>query len=207
MQLAGPERVELEEYADGDSTLLTDLAKGHTPLASHDQALRYYLKATQTSPNESEPYVGLGMIALQLEKPDLARRSLETALDMDPECSAACGGLAMLQQQDGNYPAAFDLYLRCLDIDSDNLFALLGLFQTSCQMGSFGKVIGFLELYLKKHPDDSSVLFCLATLYAREGQLPQARDGLIRVLVLEPDKVEASKLLTNVQIRLIESQS
>lgn len=110
----------------------------------------------------------------------------------------AYGGLAIVHQQRGQYAAAFDWYLACLGKDPDNLVALLGLFQTSIQMGSFAKVIQYLRVYLDRHPDDTSVLFCLATLYARDGRLDDAARMLERILALQPENAEAEKLLRDV---------
>ena len=104
----------------------------------------------------------------------------------------------MVYQQQQELPAAFQMYLKCLELDVENLVALLGLFQISMEMGTFAKIIHFLEVYLDKHPGDVSVLFCLATLYARDGRLVEARDALRNVLTLEPGKAEATDLLAQV---------
>ncbi len=62
-------------------------------------------------------------------------------------------------------------------------------------MGTFAKIIYYLEAYLTKNPADTSVLFCLATLYAREGRLKEARGATLEILAHEPDKEGASELL------------
>ena len=73
-------------------------------------------------------------------------------------------------------------------------------------MGTFSMVIHFLEVYLERHPGYTSVLFCLATLYAREGRLMQAQHALLDVLTLEPDKSEAIKLIDQVRQKLRQLQ-
>jgi hypothetical protein len=45
-------------------------------------------------------------------------------------------------------------------------------------------------------------MFCLASLQAKEGQLVDARDLLMRLLAIEPDKEEAVSLLGKVQKHL-----
>ena len=67
------------------------------------------------------------------------------------------------------------------------------------QAGPFAKVIYYLEVYLERHPGDTSVLFCLATLYARDGRLGQARDALRTILTLEPGNAEAAALIKEVE--------
>jgi Fe2+ or Zn2+ uptake regulation protein len=52
-----------------------------------------------------------------------------------------------------------------------------------------------------------SVLFCLAALYAREGRLQHARQSLLGVLALAPDKPEAEDLLRQVEEQLAEPQT
>lgn len=181
---------------------LKELGDCYAAVNDYPRARHCYLQALQTAPSASGPYVGLGAVAMQAGNADEAAAAFRAALRHEPACAEACGGLAMIHQQQGRYVEAFEMYLRCLDLNSDNLFALLGLFQTSCQMGTFGKIIDYLELYLDRHSDDTSVLFCLASLYAREGRLEQARASLLSVLELEPGKSEAADLLRDVDAHL-----
>jgi tetratricopeptide (TPR) repeat protein len=179
--------------------ILKELAECHAALADYDRARDCYTQAGQLAPDEAAPHVGMGVVDIHTGRLDQAERSFRTALEVQPDYSEAYGGLAMIRQQQEDYPAAFDLYLKCLELDTDNLVALLGLFQTSCQMGTFSKVIFFLETYLDKHPGDTAVLFCLATLYAREDRLEDAREGLLNVTALDPANAEAAALLAEVR--------
>lgn len=197
-----PEGFAIEEGLTQHYEVLKDLGDCYATLAQYDRARHCYSEAAALAPQEAGPYVGLGVIAIQNGQLDHALQAFGQARDLNPSCSEAYGGMAMVHHQRENYPAAFDLYLRCLELNSDNLIALLGLFQTSCQMGTFGKIIRYLELYLDRHPGDTSVLFCLATLYARDGKLEQARQMLLTVLTLEPDKPEALNLLNEVHRKL-----
>jgi len=98
------------------------------------------------------------------------------------------------------------MYLKCLELDTDNLIALLGLFQVSCQTGSFSKVIHYLELYLDMHPGDSSVQFSLAALYQRDGRFVESKKVLIDILALKPSNKEASDLLEEVEHNLAQKR-
>ena len=100
----------------------------------------------------------------------------------------------MTAQQKNNPDAAFDYYLKSLELDGDNLTALLGMFQMSCKMGSFSKVIYYLEIYLKSHPNYTSVMFSLAALYMKQGQTSDCRKLLDRILAAEPDNKDALAL-------------
>jgi len=102
-------------------------------------------------------------------------------------------------QQRADYKQAFEMYLKSLELDSDNLIAILGLFQTSCQMGSFAKITHYLELYLNMHPGDTSVMFPLAALYMKDGRLEQSKTTLLDLLSLNPNNSDAANLLEEVE--------
>jgi cytochrome c-type biogenesis protein CcmH/NrfG len=135
----------------------------------------------------------------RIEDADIAFR---VALRLDGRNSRAMAGLAMVCQRQNRPQGAFDWYLKSLELDSDNLTALLGLFQMSCQMGSFSRVIDYLQTYLNLHPADTAVMFCLATLYQREKQYDRAKQLLQDILLLEPGHQDARNLLEETQNRL-----
>lgn len=189
------------EHGNQHYDVLREMGDCYAALGRSDKAAEYYRKAAELAPALAGPHVGLGVLAIQGGRLDDAVEALQTACELDPTCAEGYGGLAMIHQQSGDYHSAFDMYLKCLELDTDNLVALLGLFQTSCQMGTFGKIIQYLETYLDRHPGDTSVLFCLATLYARDGQHDRAREALLRVLALEPDKSEATAMLRELETR------
>lgn len=182
--------------------MLAERGDCYASLGDYAKARASYERAALLAPDEPDPYVSLGVLAVQVGRSSDAVEAFEAARRIDPTSAEAYGGLAMVHQQAGRYDAAFGHYLKCLELNADNLFALLGLFQTSCQMGTFAKIIHYLTLYLDRHPDDAAVLFCLATLQAREGRLDEAREMLLQVLAAEPDRQEAAELLREVEASL-----
>jgi tetratricopeptide (TPR) repeat protein len=112
----------------------------------------------------------------------------------------------MVAQQRSDYKKAFEMYLKSLELDTDNLVALLGLFQASCQMGSFEQVIHYLEVYLNMHPGDTSVMFPLAALYMRDGKLAESKDILLDLLSLDENHKDAANLLEEVEHSLAQAK-
>jgi len=112
----------------------------------------------------------------------------------------------MVAQQRAHYVEAFNMYLKCLEIENDNLTALLGLFQTSCQMGSFEKIIHYLQAYLDMHPGDTSVMFALSALYMKDGRLDESCKLLRDVLALAPEHKDAKNLLEEVERELSKAE-
>jgi len=179
--------------------VLQQLGDCYASVGNYAEAQKYYEKAASLGPDEPLPYIGLGVVALQKNLLDDAEISFRVACRLDPRCARAYAGLAMVAQQRADYKEAFEMYLKSLELDSDSLIALLGLFQTSCQMGSFAKVTYYLELYLDMHPGDTSVMFPLAALYVKDGRLEKSKKTLLDLLALDPDNNDAANLLEEVE--------
>jgi tetratricopeptide (TPR) repeat protein len=179
--------------------VLMELADCLTSVGKYDQAQQHYEKAAVLAPDAAGPYVGLGVVALQKGLLDDADIAFRVACRLDPNCARAYAGLAMVEQHRAHYTEAFTMYLKCLELENDNLTALLGLFQTSCQMGSFERINHYLRVYLDMHPGDTSVMFALAALYMKDGRLAESREILRDVLALQPEHKEAENLLEEVE--------
>ncbi len=179
--------------------VLQELGDCYTSVGNYTQAQQCYEKAAVLSPDEAGPYVGLGVVALQKNLLDDAEIAFRVACRLDANCAKAYAGLAMVAQQRADYKQAFEMYLKSLELDTDNLIALLGLFQTSCQMGSFSKVIHYLEAYLNMHPGDTSVMFPLAALYMKDGKLEESKKILLDLLTLDKSHTDAANLLEEVE--------
>lgn len=182
--------------------VLKELGDCYTSTGNYKGAKHCYEKAASLAPDEPGPYVGLGVIAIQNELLDDAEIAFRVACRLDSKSAEGWCGLAMVAHKQGHHDKAFELYLRCLEIDTDNLTALLGLFQASCQMGSFERVIYYLETYLNMHPGDTSVMFSLAALYMRDGRLDDAKNVLSNLLALDPQNSDAHNLLEEVEHNL-----
>jgi len=187
---------------------LQEMGDCYASVGSYIQAQEYYEKAAVLSPDAPDPYVGLGVVALQNNQLDDAEIAFKVACRLDANCAKAYAGMGLTAQQRTDYKQAFEMYLKCLELDTDNLIAILGLFQTSCQMGSFAQVTHYLEVYLNMHPGDTSVMFPLAALYMKDGRFQESRKVLLDVLALDGNHKDATNLLEEVEHSLAqESQA
>ncbi len=186
--------------------VLQELGDCHTSLGNYTQAKKYYEKAAVLATDEAGPYVGLGVIALQENMLEDAEAAFKVACRLDKNCAKAYAGLGLVAQKKSDYRRSFEMYLKCLELDSDNIAALLGLFQTSSQMGSFEQVTHYLEVYLDMHPGDTSVMFPLAALYLKDGKLEQSKQVLYDLLTLDSGHKDASNLLEEVEHSLAQEK-
>jgi tetratricopeptide (TPR) repeat protein len=179
--------------------VLQELGDCYAAVGNREQAKRCYERATSLEPDEAAPYIGLGVLGLQENSLEDAKIAFRVACRLDPDSAKAYTGLAMIHQQRQEHSQAFEMYMKSLERDSDNITALLGLFQTSCQMGTFAKVIYYLQTYLDMHPGDIPVMFSLAALYRKEGRFEQSQHILLDILALDPANQEAANLLEEVE--------
>jgi tetratricopeptide (TPR) repeat protein len=184
--------------------VLMELGDCLTNVGKYDEAQQRYEKAALLSPDAAGPYLGLGVVALQTKKIEDAEIAFRVACRLDPNCAKAYAGLAMIEQQKTRYSQAFKMYLKCLELESDNLTALLGLFQTSCQMGSFEEIIHYLQVYLDMHPGDTSVMFALSALYLKDSRLAESKRILNDILALQPEHKDAANLLEEVERSIVQ---
>ena len=187
--------------ANERAAALIDLGDCHAAMGDDSRAMECYLQASNLSPTQPKPKLAMGMIALRNNDNQNALAHLTAVVQLDHTSAEAYSGLAIVHHRTENFEAAFDSYMKCLELDADNLVALLGLFQMSIKMGTFSKIIHYLEVYLAKHPNDASVLFCLAILQARNKQYDLARRTVLKIIELEPNKKEAHELLRQLDKR------
>jgi protein O-GlcNAc transferase len=200
-----PDNTEQQHDAAQHYEVLQELGDCYSSVGNHAQAQQHYEKAAVLAPDEAGPYLGLGVVALQQNQLDDAEIAFRVACRLDATCAKAYAGLGLAAQQRADYKKAFEMYLKCLELDTDNLIAILGLFQTSCQMGSFAKVTHYLKVYLNMHPGDTSVMFPLAALYLKDGRLEDSRKVLLDLLSLDENHKDAANLLEEVEHSLAQT--
>ena len=187
---------------------LQEMGDCYASVGNYKQAQKYYEKAAVLEPDAPDPYVGLGVVALQNNQLDDAEIAFKIACRLDSNCAKAYAGLGLTAQQKTDYKQAFEMYLKSLELDTENLIALLGLFQASCQMGSFAQVTHYLDIYLNMHPGDTSVMFPLAALYMKDGRFEESKKVLLNILALDESHKDAANLLEEVEHSLAqESQA
>lgn len=186
--------------------VLQELGDCYTFTGELGKAKSCYEKAASLVPDEPGPHVGLGVVALQEEFLAEGQAAFEAASRLDRNCSKAYAGLAIVEQQRGNHRQAFEMYLKCLDIDPENLTALFGLLQTCCHTDSYGKIIHHLEEYLNRHPGDTSLMFTLAALYMKDSRLKESKVLLLDILSLDGNNADAAGLLNEVESNFVQTK-
>lgn len=90
---------------------------------------------------------------------------------------------------------AMATFSKCLDINGDDIAALLGLFRVSTRMGKTERIKFYLKQYLSRHPHDIAIMLCLASILITEDNYDAAQDVLIDVLILDNTNETATCLI------------
>lgn len=80
------------------------------------QAERILVPLTEKYPSLSGPQVNLGLVLWRQERLELAERSFNRALEINPSNLEAYNQLALLKRQQGEFEAAEKLYHQALDV-------------------------------------------------------------------------------------------
>ena len=148
---------------------------------------------------EARTHVQLGASASAEGRLQQAATAFEKACTLKGDCARAAFALATVYRQIDDFPRSFQTYLKCLELDGTNLPALLGLFQISITNGSLAAVRQYLELNLEVTPGDTTIMFCLTSLYLKHNRIEDAKKVLTDLLILDPAYREAALKRWNIR--------
>jgi tetratricopeptide (TPR) repeat protein len=94
---------------------------------------------------------------------------------------------AQMYESAGNHAEAEANYRKALDLDANDVDALVGYARLEDRQGNFEAAAKFYQRAIKKHPKDASVRNDLGLFYHRRGVLPEATRELKKAVELDPD--------------------
>ncbi|HPD46262.1 MAG TPA: tetratricopeptide repeat protein [Anaerohalosphaeraceae bacterium] len=189
-----------------DYAFLMRQAEYHVAAGRYMEAQQDFMKASLLAPQRPQPHIGLGAVALHSGNLEDAQTAFENACRLDGACAKAYCGLAIVNHCRSRAQDACDMYCRCLDIDGDNMTALLGLLDIAAEQRSFEQIKKYLQKYIVRHPDDVAVILALAAVYLHQEQFAAAREVLFDILVHDPHNATASALLEELDHILINEE-
>ena len=110
--------------------------------------------------------------------------------------------LAQLKERSGDLVAAQEQYNKALEVEKNNLPALLGLARLYDNQGQMQKATEAYQDAAKKHPREASPHNDLALCYARQGRFAEASVQLNRAVELQPDRALYHNNLATVLVEL-----
>lgn len=150
-------------------------------------ARKYYLDAIELSPDFAEPWLGLGIIALIIGKPDESLIFLMKAVRLDDENPEIWFLLGKAHNAMGEKKAALRCYREALKLDAyyDEVWTELG--RIIIKEGLQRKALPYLEKAYKIIGDVPGISYLLATCHIYAGSPDKAYRHLMIALTTDKD--------------------
>jgi tetratricopeptide (TPR) repeat protein len=176
-----------------------ELGECYAALGEVPAAEANFSEALTLQPTNPGPYIGLAKMALAQRHWEQAHFYLSQALKIIPENDEALGLLGTLLLKTGKPAAAWEEYNRALTLNPENREALLGLVQAISTPEQMSQATNYLMKYLDINLVDFPLLLKLAELLARQGKIKEAQEAVEKVLLFQPDNLEALTLLQSIK--------
>jgi tetratricopeptide (TPR) repeat protein/peroxiredoxin len=164
-----------------------------------DEAVRYFQKALQLSPDHSIALINLGSAYRQTKRWDDARKIYEHALAVNPNNADANYGIGMVYAQNENTDEAFNSLQKALKLRPAYPEALnnLGILYLRTQRRD--QAVASFEECIRVAPAFDQAYLNLARIYAIEGTAEKARAVLIALLQQHPEHLQAQQMMKQLQ--------
>ena len=192
-----------------DALLLHDLAVAAREAASNtsgaaasvllDEAVRADRAALVLSPNSAVAHNGLGLLAIDLNRPQDALKEFERAAAIDPNNASYSTNLGNARRAAGDASGAEQAYRRALEVDPRAADAINGLGVLLVETKRPAEAIALFERAIAAAPDFQEARLNLGIALQESGQTARAADTYRQVLAAPPrykrERDVAAKLL------------
>jgi predicted TPR repeat methyltransferase len=151
--------------------------------------------AIRAAPNVAMYESSLGMVLADAQDTDGAIVALERALDLDPDLKAAAYNLGIAYEDKGELARAEVAYERASEGEGALPEASFNLGNLHLAKRRFDEAIVAFEQAIAQRPDYTRAMANLAIARQQLGELGAAADTYRRILVIDPDDVEARHML------------
>jgi tetratricopeptide (TPR) repeat protein len=159
-------------------------------LRRDDLFLASYDRAAQRAPDNATLPATKGRFLLKMDRPAEAHEKFLEALKIDPDSSAAIGGMARALEALNDHDGAADFYARNLARHSDDIYALEHFSAFLLRRGDEQKAVLLAEQAHSLYPNNQSILAVLGLCYRALGDPREAAlndyGDYVRVFDLDP---------------------
>lgn len=147
-----------------------------------------------------------GVVALLEERAEEAKQLFLQAIELNPSNDIARAGLGHSLIRLGDKDKAWQCFLDALEINAENLRAVLGVIELGYARQDLSKVEDVLRGYLDYHPADLSILYSLAGCLFAQSRLAEAKSEVEKILALDPNHALSLELQNEIEDRLGEGR-
>ncbi|MCH5277316.1 MAG: tetratricopeptide repeat protein [Desulfovibrionaceae bacterium] len=179
-----------------DYEINKELGECYLFMGELDKAEDYYIKASASSGEQADPYMGLATIAMQRGDMAGALTHYSKAATIQ-ESDKALAGLGLVHMNQGEHAQAFDLFSRALALNPANAVALGCIVREGYEQQRVEEIIPLLRSSLDA-THDSNTRITLAGCLLFVGETEEARRHLSEILDADPGNANARELYDHI---------
>lgn len=153
----------------------------------YEEALTYFKRAAEASPDDPDAWYGLGSCYVGLDQPDEAIAAYKRPIEQDPDNDLAHFILAMYYKAIGQFDLVIPALQEVIRIDPANLRAQFELGRAYGAVERTGQQIDTFRKILNQHPDHIPTLLDLGATLGNIGRFDEAMVLFTKAGGLEPD--------------------
>ncbi len=153
-----------------------------------DDAEKYFKRALEINPNNSDVYQKLGMLEASRKNWDKSNEYYRKAMEMDPDNADLAYNIGVSLYNQTKTEEAIPYFERSIEAEPDNELTYTIL--ANCYVRSENKIdagIQFLEKATQKYPDNSTYWEYLAILYGKKGMAKESEKAFQKSKDLKND--------------------
>ncbi|MCX6118999.1 MAG: glycosyltransferase [Proteobacteria bacterium] len=166
-----------------------------------------YTKALELDPFSAKAQIGLGTIALTRSSYDVAVIHFQRAVSVALNDEMSCLGLGLAFEGLGELNEANKWVISALRLNPLNTAALFTIVKIAYARNLFTDAREGLCNYISRKPHDTNMLFSLAGLEFKSGNLAQAEQITRQILAFDPNDTRAQQFLSQIVDDQSESQT
>ena len=161
----------------------------------HDEALQLLREALSRNPYLGAAELDMALIYSQRGEWGDAEEIFERLTGQNASDPTLFGFVGQAHLARGQVDAALDDFIKALELDPDNLYALKGRIRCELRLGRFAKAMAILAPVLEAHPNFADLLKLRGDIHFKQGDFERAEGAYNLALSNSPDYLEAQLAL------------
>ncbi len=180
-----------------DYEINKELGECYLFMGELEKAEGYYVKAAESKPEYSAPYLGLATIAIQQNELDKALSHYEKACEVEYGDKPLTGiGLVLMEQ--GKNEEAFNKFEEALSLNQSNMVSLSCIVRLGYMLNRVEALLPILERAVEVDESQSSRITLAGCLISLDKN-NEAAEHLKKALIEDPTQEQARELLEHIQ--------
>ncbi len=180
-----------------DYEINKELGECYLFMGELEKAQSYYIKAAESKPEFSAPYLGLATIAIQQNNLDVALQHYEKATELEYGDKPLTGVGLVLMEQNKN-EQAFAKFEEALSINPSNMVSLSCIVRLGYMLNKVEALLPILESAVEVDENQNSRITLAGCLISLDRNA-EASEHLKKALIADPSHEQARELLEHIQ--------